>query len=143
MVLLVGGGWYARDASRQNRPQAMWVPMPINPALPMAKRDAILQDLKTQLSDQALLVKVSRDVGLTSKLDLASDEEGARKIREAMFVRAGEADTPMGKVPSINIGVTGKYKEREVSGEIAVRLMVDVRKILGLPELDPARKFHP
>ena len=90
--------------------------------------------LKTKLSDQTLLVKVSRDVGLTSKLQLASDEEGAGKIRETLFVRAGEADTPMGKVPSINIGITGKFKDRDISGAITVRLMTDVRKILGLPD---------
>ena len=47
MLLLVGGGWYARHSYKQNRAQPMWVPMPINPALPLAKRDAIIQDLPT------------------------------------------------------------------------------------------------
>lgn len=140
MLLLAGGGWSARHAYRQNRSHPMWVPMQINPALPLARRDAIIEDLKTKLSDQTLLVKVSQDVGLTSKLHLASDATGASKIRESMFVRAGEADTPMGKVPSINIGVTGKYKDREISAAIAMRLMTDVWKILGLPAPRAPRK---
>ena len=38
----------------------------------------------------------------------------------------------MGKVPAIHIGVKGKAKESEVSGEIAMRLMDDVWKILGI-----------
>jgi len=140
MVLLVGGGWYARHTYQQNRAHPMWVPMPINPALPLATRDAIIRDLKTQLSDQTLLVRVSRDVGLTSKWHLASDEEGAVKIREELFVRAGEADSPMGKVPSINIGITGKFKDRDISSAIALRLMTDVWKILGLPAPGAPRK---
>lgn len=133
VLLLVGGGWFARRAYQQNRPQAMWVPLPINPELPLAKRDAIIQELKTKLSEQALLVKVSQDLGLTHKWQVASDAEGARKIRDSLFVRAGEMDTPMGRVPSINIGVTGKYKEHALAGEIAMRLMADVWQILGIP----------
>ena len=140
MMLLVGGGGFARHVYKQNRAQAMWVPLPINPELPLAKRDALMQKLKTKLSDQALLVKVSRDLGLTHKWQVASDEEGARKIRERLFVKAGEADTPLGKVPSINIGVTGKYKERAISGEIAMRLMADVWQIAGLPAHAAPRK---
>ena len=132
VMLLVGGGWFARRAYQQNRPQPMWVPLPINPELPLAKRDAIIKDLKTKLSDPQLLVKVSRDVGLRQKWQLASDEDCARQIRENFFVRPGEADTPMGKVPSINIGMTGKSKEQAVSGEIAMRLMEEVRKLLGI-----------
>ncbi len=38
----------------------------------------------------------------------------------------------MGKVPAIHIGLTGKRKEREVSGAVAMRLMDDVWKILGI-----------
>lgn len=139
VMLLLGGGWYAHRAYKQNRPQPMWVPLPINPQLPTAKRDALIQELKTKLGDQARLVKVSRDVGLTKKWHLASDDDCAKQIRQNYFVRAGEADTPMGKVPSINIGVTGKSKDREISGEIAMRLMVDVQEILGIPPA-PTRK---
>ena len=133
VMLLVGGGWFARRAYQQNRPQPMWVPLPINPALPMAKRDAIIKELKTKLAEPEVLAQVSRDVGLKQKWHLASDADCARQLRESFFVRAGEADTPMGKVPSINVGVTGKSKEQAVSGEISLRLMEEVRKILGVP----------
>jgi hypothetical protein len=67
-----------------------------------------------------------------SKWGLVSDEAGAVEIGRRLFVRAGDADTPMGKVPAVHIGVNGKRKEREVSGQIAMRLMEDVWKILGI-----------
>lgn len=132
MMLLFGGGLFAYFTYKQNRPAPVWVPLPINPELPDAKRDEIVSDLKTRLSAEEILLKVSKDVNLTAKWDLASDKEGASEIRRRLFVRAGEADTSMGKVPAIHIGLTGKKKEREVSGEIAVRLMDDVWGILGI-----------
>jgi hypothetical protein len=46
----------------------------------------------------------------------------------------------MGKVPAILVGLTGKNKEREVSGEIAMRLMDDVWKILGVEP--PPKKLN-
>jgi len=72
------------------------------------------------------------------KWELPSDEACAAELGRRLFVKAGEMDTPMGKVPAIHIGVTGKRKEREVSGEIAMRLMEDVWPILGLEP--PPRK---
>jgi hypothetical protein len=132
MMVLLGGAWFAHRVYKQNRPQPIWVPMQINPELPAAKRDAIIKELKAKLSEQQVLLKVSQDLGLTKKWQLATDAACANKIREELFVRSGEADTPKGKVPSINIGVTGKNKESAISSEIALRLMDDVWKILGV-----------
>ena len=112
--------------------------MAINPELPEAKRDVIIKQLKEKLGERALLVKVSQDVGLMKKWKVKTDDEGARQIAEIMFVRMGEADTPQGKVPSINIGVTGKSKDTAISGEIAMRLMEDVWKILGISPRKPS-----
>ena len=99
--------------------------------LPVEKRDEIVKDLKAKLGEREVLVKVSKDVGLTRKWHLASDEEGARELGQRLFVKVGEAE-PRRQVPSINIGVTGKKKEQAVSGEIVMRLMDDVWKILGI-----------
>ncbi|MDP3851812.1 MAG: hypothetical protein Q8Q59_15015 [Luteolibacter sp.] len=132
MLLMGAGGFFALKSYRQNKPAPVWVPMPVNPELPMARRDEIIGDLKAKLSDRKLLIQVSRDVGLVSKWGLVSDEAGAVEIGRRLFVRAGDADTPMGKVPAVHIGVNGKRKEREVSGQIAMRLMEDVWKILGI-----------
>ena len=117
---------------KQNRPNPMWVPLPINPEISSEKRAEVIKELTARLSRPELLLKVSQDVGLAKKWHLASDEEAARILGARLFVQVGEADGPLGKVPSINIGVTGKKKEIGVSGEIAMRLMDDVWKILDL-----------
>jgi hypothetical protein len=137
MLLMGAGGFFALKTYKQNRPAPVWVPLPINPELPVAKRDEIIANLKTKLSQTDRLARVSKDVGLAGKWNLSSDEDGAAEIASRLFVREGEADSPNGKVPAIHIGVKGKRKEREVSGEIAMRLMDDVWEILGI---DPPPK---
>lgn len=132
LMLLFGGGVFAYRSYKENRPAPVWVPLPINPELSSAKCAEIVADLKKQLNEQETLLQVSKDVGLVQKWDLGSEEEGAWEIGNRLFVRTGDADTPMGKVPAIHIGVTGKIKEREVSEKIAMRLMEDVWKILGI-----------
>lgn len=132
MLLMGGGGYAAIKIYKQNRPAPVWVPLPINPELPIDKRDEIIAKLKTELGESERLEQVSKDVGLVSKWDLPTDQDGAAEIASRLFVREGEADTPQGKVPAIHIGIKGKRKEREVSGEIAVRLMDDVWQILGI-----------
>ncbi len=141
VLLFIGGlAGYYKLVYQPNRSAPVWVPLPIRADLEISKRDEIITNLKTRLMAEEILLNISKDVGLAQKWSLASDEEGAREIGSRLFVKAGEADTPMGKVPAIHIGVTGKRKEREVSGEIAMRMMRDVWKILGI---DPPPKNGP
>lgn len=133
MMLFVGGLCaYYKMVYQPNRPHPVWVPLPINPELESAKRDLIIKDLKAKLSEREFLVKVSKDVNLVEKWNLASDEQCANEIARRLFVKAGDADTPMGKVPAIHVGVRGKDKESAVSSAIAMRLMEDVWKIFGI-----------
>jgi hypothetical protein len=135
--LFLGGAYFAAKTYKQNRPAPIWVPIPINPELPVAQRDKIIGQLKKELSEPPLLAKVSKDLSLPAKWEMATDEQCAQELARRMFVRAGEADTPMGKVPAIHVGMNGKRKETEVSGQIALRLMDDVWPILGI---DPPPK---
>lgn len=132
MVLLLGGGYYAHRIYEQNRPQPVWVPLTINPAMPVEKRDEMAKDLKGKLQDRAALIRVSKDLGLAQKWHLSSDEAAASEIARRLFVKVGETDGKVGKVPSINIGVTGKSKEKELTTALALRLMDDVWKALGI-----------
>lgn len=132
LALICGGGYVAIKIYKQNRPSPVWVPMPINPELPVAQRDEIIAKLKAALSEKERLVVVSKEVGLVAKWGMPSDEAGAAEIASRLFVREGEADTPNGRVPAIHVGIKGKRKETKVSGEIAVRLMKDVFDILGI-----------
>lgn len=132
MLLLVGGVGFAYYTYKQNYADPIWVPLPIKAELTVEKRDQIARDLKAKLGEPKVLIKVSQDLGLARKWQVGSDEAAAKELGKRLFVTAGEVDTPLGKVPSLNVGVTGKHKEREVSGEISVRLMDDVWKILGI-----------
>ena len=134
------GGLFAYRSYKQNLPAPIWVPMPIKPDLPAETRDEIIERLKTQLRQPDRLVKVSEDVGLVTKWGRPSDEACAAELGNRIFVRAGEMDTPMGKVPAIHVGLNGKRKERDVSGQIAMRLMDDVWKILGI---EPPKRQSP
>ncbi len=137
MIAMAGGGYYALKTYKQNRPAPVWVPLPINPELSSEKTREIVDDLKSRLSEPELLQRVSKDLALTQEWAMATDEVCAAEIGRRLFVRSGEADTPMGKVPAIHVGVHGKRKERELSGKIAMRLMDDVWPMLGI---DPPAK---
>ncbi len=133
MLLLGSGGFFARRIYQQNRPQPIWVPLALNPELAADKQHEIANELKQKLLDPKILLQVSKDLKLPAKFALGSDEAAAREISQRLFVDVGEADSPTGlKVPSINVGINGKRKEAGLSGEIAIRLMQEVWKILGL-----------
>jgi hypothetical protein len=115
----------------------VWVPVPINPELSSEQTREIVAKIKSRLMEDELLERVSRDLGLTEKWSMASDGQCADEIARRLFVRSGDMDTPMGKVPAIHVGLNGKRKEFDQCGEIAMRLMDDVWPVLGM---DPPTK---
>lgn len=137
MVLMLGGGGFAYRSYKLGRPHPVWVPLPLNPALPVEKRDEIAKDLKSKLLKIEIMLQVSHDLGLAKKWSLATDKEAAQQISERLFVKVGEADGPMGKVPSLNIGFYGKEKDKELTEKLALRLMEDVWKIVGMKPPTP------
>jgi hypothetical protein len=133
MALMLGGAGLAYKSYKGNRPQPIWVPMPINPELPVEKRAGIAKELKGHLTKPEILIQVSKDLALPKAFGVSNDEQAANELAQRMFVDLGEADSPLGtRVPSINIGFKGKVKDKELSGKIALRLMQDVWKILGI-----------
>lgn len=132
VILVIGGGGFAYWTYKQNRPNPVWVPLLINRELTEGKRREIAIDLKDRLSKPEILNKVSIDLGLARKWHLPTDESAAQEIAKRLFVKVGEADSPEGRVPSINIGVEGSRREAVISGEIALRLMKDVWQLLGI-----------
>ena len=141
MMLFLGGGYFAYRTIKENRPRPIWVPVPINPQMPTAKRDEIIRKLLTKLSNPDILQKVSMDLNLTRRMNLPTDREVAEELAKQLFVKPGDMDTPMGKVPSIHIGLKGKAKNMALTGEIAMRLMDDAWPILGIPPPKKAQTF--
>jgi hypothetical protein len=132
MILVVGGGGFAFWTYRQNRPTPVWVPILVNRELDPARHEEISKDLKTKLMTPEFLLQVSKELQLASKWQLPSDQAAAAEIAKRLFVRVGEADTPDGKAPSINVGLDGPKKDFALSREIAMRIIKDVWKILGV-----------
>lgn len=137
LILMFGGGIYAFSNYKQGRPHPVWVPMPINPEVPEEKREEIATSLKAKLSSDEVLIQVSKDLGLPAKMKVSSDAAAAEEVRKILFVKEGEMESPRGRIPSINIGVKGKARDHKLSGEISMRLMEDVWKILGI---EPPKK---
>ncbi|MES2439121.1 MAG: hypothetical protein V4584_08635 [Verrucomicrobiota bacterium] len=138
VMLAIGGGGFAYWTYKQNRPAPIWVPLPINSEVSDEKRAEIAKELKEKLQKPEILIPLSKELDLAKRWNLASPEEAAAEIRKRLFVDLGTADSPMGRVPSINIGVRGPRKETDISGKIALRLMQDVWKMLGIKP--PAEK---
>lgn len=131
IVLMLGGGAFALHAYKQNRPHPVWVPLPINPEVPGDKRKEIAKDLKAKLNQPEILIQVCKDLGLAKKWEMDADQAAA-ELSMRLFVKVGETASAMGNVPSINVGVSGKVKEKEDSEAISLRLTKDVWKILGI-----------
>ena len=140
LILLISGSGFAYWNYKQNLPHPVWVPLPLNPEVTDAKRDEIVKQLKTKLGTTESLTRISKDLNLTKRWRMASDEEVAGELGRRLFVETAEADTPAGKVPMINIGVHGPRKDKGVSEEIATHLMKDVRKLFGIGE-PPKEEF--
>ena len=132
MMLVCGAGIFGYWNYRQNQPAPMWVEMPINPERTDEEREKTVKELLNRLRDKTLLAKVSKDMGRAGKWKLSSDAAAADELSNRLFVKVGDTATPMGRAPAVHIGVTGKKKELKLSGEIAMRLMDDVWKILGI-----------
>lgn len=131
-ILGMGGGGYAVWTYRQNRPTPMWVPILANSDPQPGWQEKASKELKDKLVEPPRLLKICQELHLASKWSLASDQEAVAEMSKRLFVRPGDADTPTGSVPCIHVGVNGPRKDLKLSGEIALRLVKDVWKILGI-----------
>jgi len=140
MLLLGIGGGALLWNHRRNRPDKVWVPLPLNPEAQEDSRKAVAKQLDTELRKPSVLLAVAEDTQLAAKLALPTTEAAAEELGKRLFVEIGTVDTAMGKTASLNIGVNGKSKEHAMLGQIAERLMKDVKRILGVRD-QPAPSF--
>lgn len=129
----MGGAYFAYRTYQQSRPGPIWVPLVVKSDLPKEERDRICKDLRDRLSDEELLARVSRDLGLVQTWGLASEREAVAMLREKLFVRTGTAQTKMGDVSAIHVGLNGTQKEKGMTEKIVMRLMEDVKTMSAPP----------
>jgi hypothetical protein len=128
---VVTGGWFAYRSYKNSRPSPIWVPIPVNPALPMAKCDEIVAELNTKLKEPERLAKIVSNNELVAIWKLPTEDACTTELSKRIFVRMGNMNTPKGKVPAIHVGVKGMRKEREISGKIAMNLTDEALILLG------------
>ena len=133
------GGGVGLWTYRQNRPQKVWVPLPLNAELPADRQEQVAKDIKAKLLEGNIIAEVVKDVNLAAKLDLPSNEAAEAEVRNRLFVELGSTPGPTGgTVPSLNIGLNCQRKTFKVMGEVATRIMQDVWKIMGIKQPEPA-----
>jgi len=140
VVLALAGGSFGIWQIRQNRPDKVWVPIPLNPQLPEEERLERAAHLKEQLLSSGVLLQISKDLGLAEKWHLKSDDEAAAEVGKRLFLEVGYTTTLTGEGPSLNVGVTGLKKEHNLIGDISLSVTKEVWKILGVK---PAASENP
>jgi hypothetical protein len=133
------GGFFLLRKIKGDRPREMWVPLPVVAELDEAMREKIVGELRAAV-DEGMLLRVSRDNRLAQQWGLPSEEACAAEIRRRMFVRSGEADTPLGKVPAIHVGIRGPAREMALSGQLSTALVFELQKTSKLGFVPAARR---
>ncbi len=127
----------AYNLYKQSRPHPVWFPIPLNPEASLGQTDGIIRELTTKLGKRENLMRIGKDLDLKNKWGMDSDDEVADEISSRFFVKRGDMDTPMGKVPSIHVGLRGTNRDREISYALLDALLPDVWKVLGI---EPPKK---
>lgn len=117
---------------KQNLPHPIWVPLEIKADLPLEAQDQMVRDLKENLVKEPVLSAIVKDLNLQQAWSKSSEAEAQQYLKQLIYVKRGKMDTPMGKAPSVHVGVQGKEKNRDLTQKILLRLMKDVAVILGI-----------
>lgn len=132
MVLLLGGTTFAYKNYKATRPYPVWIPMPLRPDLTAEKQDELVKLMKLKLAEHDFLLSASKELGLPKLWTLPTDAACADELGKRLFVRIGDQQTKVGRVPTLDVGVHGIQKEREISEKISALLMRHVAEIIGI-----------
>jgi hypothetical protein len=128
VLLLFGAGLpTAYHFYKQSRPHPVWLPIPTS-------LNASIEDVDNLMEN---LSRIGRELDLKDKWGMDSDEEVVDEIVSRFYVKRGDMDSPMGKLPAIHVGLRGTNRDREISTAIVNKLIPDVWKILGV---EPPKK---
>lgn len=132
LILLAGGGLYALNEYRMSRPGPIWVPLALKADIAQEEQEKIAEQITKSLNEEETLRKIVIDADLQTGFGSATEDAAVEELRKRMFVSTGTADTPMGKVPAINVGVDGTKGESEVLERAATRMIKDVWRMMGI-----------
>jgi len=130
LVLLMGGAAFGYRTYQQNRNTRIWLPLPV-PEATVEQRREMAADLRAKLGDPVLMGAVCKDSGYAGPMGLAADE-ATKALLGRLFVEVGTADTPTGRIPSVNVGFNCKVKNFDKMKKPTNRLRDEIMKILGV-----------
>lgn len=132
LVVLFFVARYAKHEYHLRQPAKIWVPVALRADLSMEDQRKLAKQIDEKLRTDEILRAVVVDVGLQKKFKQPSEDAAVKELERRLFVEVGSADTPMGSVPSINIGVSGIGRETEILGETSMRIIRDVWRMIGI-----------
>lgn len=132
LVVMFFGAKYAKREYDLRQPSKIWVPLPLRADLSMEDQKKLAEQIEVKLRTDAILRAVVADVGLQAKFKQPSEDAAVEELNRRLFVEVGNADTPKGTVPSINIGVAGIGHESKLLGEASMRIVRDVYLMIGI-----------
>lgn len=133
VVLFLGFGYWGYRTYQQNRSTRIWLPLPALEATSEQRREMV-DTLTNKLTAPDAMAAICRDSGFAKTFGFASEEEATKNLLTRFFCEVGTADTPNGKVPSVNVGFSCKVKEFHNMDKVTNRMREDILKILGVPE---------
>lgn len=120
-----------------NQKAPMWVPIVCKADAETEVLEKMVDKIHERLIEPAVLEKVCVDLKLAEKFEVGGVEQAKEVLKKRIFVKLGTHPQDGVDQTAILVGVSGKRKESELSGAIAVRMMDDVWKVLNI---DPPPK---
>ncbi len=118
---------------QQNRDTRIWLPLPAGEAT-LEERREMVDALTKKLTAPEAMAAICRDSGFAKTFGYPSEEEATKSLLTRFFCEVGTADTPTGKVPSVNVGFACKVKEFKAMQGVTNRMREDILKTLGVRE---------
>ncbi len=132
MLLMLVGAKFALNGYRGNKPDQIWLPIPLGEDLLPEEQRAFADKMNESLRNPELQKQVVLDTQLREKLKLASEAEAIKELNRRFYVELGSAEAAQGTVPTLNIGVKGIRHENEILGQLVTRIARDFFKINGI-----------
>ena len=133
-VGLMGGYLWLKN-ERANRPDRIWVPIPLNPEMTHDQHESFSSELREQLITDENFAALSADLGLQQRWNHATGQDTVDELHERLIYEVGEHQY----APSLNIGFKGIRRENQLLRDMTGRLMEDLDAILksNAPVNDP------
>jgi hypothetical protein len=132
LVLAFFGARFAWREYHLSKPSRIWVPIPLRADISMADQGKLVEQINQRLGADEILRGIVIETGLQAKLALPTEDAAVKELGRRIFVEAGTADTPMGLVPAIHVGMSGNGHEKVILEECSIRAMKDVWRMLGI-----------